>query len=208
MKAGVDAITVSWGQNQSSPTGTDAEFKKVKVQLCFAPISQKQRAWRNTEEELLKDKTCQFLIVAKPYTAAEENFTWTIERNIPSATYFVRAYAFSSDDHEVAFGQSTDAKHTTNLFTIQAITGRHASIDICAGVFSAFSVVTLFVFFFLEKRKKALNMLLVQLIWLSSSCDAKLLGPTSTDMRFVLYNSQFNSFIRILARLCIRFRTH
>ncbi|KAI3843294.1 hypothetical protein MKW98_025981, partial [Papaver atlanticum] len=140
MKAGVDTITVSWGLNQSSPPGTDAEFKKVKVQLCFAPISQKQRAWRNTEEEILKDKTCQFLIVAK---------------NIPSATYFVRAYAFSSEDHEVSFGQSTDAKHTTNLFTIQAITGRHASIDICAGVFSAFSVVTLFVFFFLEKRKKA-----------------------------------------------------
>ncbi|KAI3852057.1 hypothetical protein MKW98_020056 [Papaver atlanticum] len=155
MKAGVDTITVSWGLNQSSPTGTDAEFKKVKVQLCFAPISQKKRAWRKTEKELLKDKTCQFLIVAKPYIPAEENFTWTIKRNIPSATYFVRACAFSSEDHEVAFGQSTDAKHDTNLFTIQAITGRHVSIDICAGVFSAFSVVTLFVFFFLEKRKKA-----------------------------------------------------
>ncbi|KAI3970405.1 hypothetical protein MKX01_024052 [Papaver californicum] len=155
MKAGDDAITVTWGYNQSSPAGTDADFKKFEVKLCFAPISQKQRAWRKTEEELLKDKTCQFLIVGKPYAADAQNVTWTIKRNIPSATYFVRAYAFNSVNQEVAFGQSTDDKHTTNLFTVQAITGRHASIDICAGVFSAFSVITLFVFFFLEKRKKA-----------------------------------------------------
>ncbi|MCL7036987.1 hypothetical protein MKW94_004256 [Papaver nudicaule] len=153
LKAGVDSIAVTWGFKQND--GTDAEFKKVKVQLCFAPISQKQRAWRKTEEELLKDKTCQFLIVERPYAAAKkENETWTITRNIPSGTYFVRAYAFDSV-HEVAYGQNTDDKHATNLFTIQAITGRHTSIDICAGVFSAFSVITLFVFFYLEKRKKA-----------------------------------------------------
>ncbi|KAI3966826.1 hypothetical protein MKX01_006763 [Papaver californicum] len=87
---------VKWVYNQSSPAGTDADFKKFEVKLCFAPISQKQRAWSKTEEELLKDKTCQFLIVGKPYSA--------------------------------------DNKHTTNLFTFQAITGRHASISICAGV--------------------------------------------------------------------------
>ncbi|KAI3905434.1 hypothetical protein MKW98_013232 [Papaver atlanticum] len=155
MKAGEEKITVTWGYNKSSPAGTDADFKKVKVELCFAPVSQKQRAWRKTEEEVHKDKTCQFLIVSKPYIAAEESFTWTIQKNIPSATYFVRAYVFNSADQEVAFGQSTDDKHAKNLFTVQAITGRHASIDICAGVFSAFSVITLFVFFFLEKRKKA-----------------------------------------------------
>ncbi|GMJ13716.1 WOUND-RESPONSIVE 3, NITRATE TRANSPORTER 3.1 [Hibiscus trionum] len=153
LKAGEDKITVTWGLNQTFPTGTDSAYKTIKVQLCYAPISQVDRAWRKTEDHLSKDKTCQFKVVKRPYTTTNQTSEWTIERDVPAATYFVRAYALDAEDKEVAYGQNTDAKKTTNLFEIQAITGRHASLDIASVCFSAFSIVALMGFFFAEKRK-------------------------------------------------------
>lgn len=142
--------------NKTLPAGTDSAYKTIKLKLCYAPISQKDRAWRKTEDELKRDKTCQHKIVAKPYDASNktvQRFEWLVERDVPKATYFVRAYAFDSNDEEVAYGQTTDAKKSTNLFEINAVSGRHASLDICSICFSAFSVVSLFVFFYIEKRK-------------------------------------------------------
>ncbi|EOY22270.1 hypothetical protein QUC31_007644 [Theobroma cacao] len=153
LKADEDKITVIWGLNQSFPAGTDSAYTTIKVKLCYAPISQVDRAWRKTVDHLSKDKTCQFKIVSRPYSNTNQTFQWTIERDVPTATYFVRAYAFNAEDHEVAYGQNTDAKKTTNLFEIQAITGRHVSLDIASVCFSAFSIVALMGFFFAEKRK-------------------------------------------------------
>ncbi|KAF5182860.1 High-affinity nitrate transporter 3.2 [Thalictrum thalictroides] len=158
IKTGEDKITVTWGLNQSFPASTAVAFHEIKVKLCFAPISQKDRAWRKTKDELLKDKTCQFNVVHRPYDPASDkakvqSFEWLVERDVPTATYFVRAYAFNSEGHEIAYGQTTDAEKKTNLFDIHGISGRHASINIAAGVFSAFSVVSLCAFFYAEKRK-------------------------------------------------------
>lgn len=155
VRAGEDSITVTWGVNQSLASGVDDKYKKVKVELCYAPISQQDRAWRKTEEDLTKDKTCQFNIVVRAYsnTNKEESFVGRVEKDVPTATYFVRAYAVDSDDKELAYGQTTDAHKITNLFEIQAISGRHVSLDIAAACFSAFSVISLFGFFFLEKRQ-------------------------------------------------------
>ncbi|RDX70133.1 High-affinity nitrate transporter 3.1, partial [Mucuna pruriens] len=156
LAAGIDKITVTWSLNKTLPAGTDSAYKTIKLKLCYAPISQRDRAWRKTEDELSRDKTCQHKIVAKPYDAANktvQRFQWLIERDVPQATYFVRAYALDSNDVEVAYGQTTDAKKSTNLFEINAISGRHASLDICSICFSAFSVVSLFAFFYIEKRK-------------------------------------------------------
>ncbi|XP_024025599.1 high-affinity nitrate transporter 3.2 [Morus notabilis] len=153
LKAGEDKITVNWGLNKTFPAGTDSAYKTIKVKLCYAPISQEDRAWRKTKEDLSKDKTCQFKIVSRAYTASDQSFEWTVERYVPLATYFVRAYAYDANDDPVAYGQSTDGKKTTNLFDIKAITGRHASLDIASICFSAFSVVSLFGFFYAEKRR-------------------------------------------------------
>lgn len=155
LKAGENNITVTWGLNQSLAASTAAAYKTVKVELCFAPMSQKDRAWRKTKDELMKDKTCQFTIVKRPYdsTVKEQSYEWLVERDVPTATYFVRGYVFNTEGHEVAYGQTTDANKTTNLFTIQSITGRHTSLDIAVGVFSAFSVISLSGFFYAEKRK-------------------------------------------------------
>ncbi|GFZ11999.1 nitrate transmembrane transporter [Actinidia rufa] len=153
LKAGQDQLTVTWSYNQTFPAGTDSAYKTVKVKLCYAPVSQVDRAWRKTVDNLDKDKTCQFKVVAKPYGPSNNSFTWTVEKDIPTATYFVRAYAYNSNGDEAAFGQTTDAHKTTNLFEIQAITGRHMSLDIASVCFSAFSIVSLFGFFYMEKRK-------------------------------------------------------
>ncbi|CAL9184197.1 unnamed protein product [Musa hybrid cultivar] len=152
LHVGVDEITVTWALNQSLPAGTDSGYKKVKVTLCYAPVSQTDRGWRKTDDHLKKDKTCQFKMATRPY-AATGTVTYTVERNIPTATFFVRAYVLDASDTEVAYGQSTDPKKTTNLFDIAGITGRHASLDIAAACFSAFSVVALAFFFVIEKRK-------------------------------------------------------
>ncbi|RZC61517.1 hypothetical protein C5167_023285 [Papaver somniferum] len=64
----------------------------------------------------------------------------------------------NSADHEVAYGETTtDVKRTSNLFQIHGITGRHASLDIAAGIFSAVSVIYLFGFFFMEKRRSKVS---------------------------------------------------
>ncbi|KAI3499488.1 hypothetical protein L1887_35289 [Cichorium endivia] len=153
LKSGEEEITVTWGFNRTFPAGTDSAYKTVKVKLCYAPISQKDRSWRKTVDEMKKDKTCQHKIVAKPYSASNNSFTWTIEREIPSGTYFVRAYAFNDQDEEVGFGQTTNNKKDSNLFEIKAITGRHVSLDIASICFSAFSIVALAGFFYMEKSK-------------------------------------------------------
>ncbi|KDO69464.1 hypothetical protein CISIN_1g028785mg [Citrus sinensis] len=157
LKAGEDKVTITWGLNQSLAAGTDSAYKTMKLQLCFAPVSQKDRAWRKTEDHLNKDKTCSFKIVEKPYNKSLQTLDWIIESDVPTATYFVRAYALNAERHEVAYGQSTNDQKTTNLFDIQAITGRHASLDIASVCFSVFSIVALFGFFFHEKRKARMS---------------------------------------------------
>ncbi|MEI4896488.1 hypothetical protein Q8G71_34920, partial [Klebsiella pneumoniae] len=67
LKAGEDKVTVTWGLNQTSPSGADSTYETVTVKLCYAPISQKDRAWRRTEDHLNKDKTCQFKMAARPF---------------------------------------------------------------------------------------------------------------------------------------------
>ncbi|KAM1025823.1 hypothetical protein ACFX13_039572 [Malus domestica] len=155
LKAGIDKLTVSWGLNQSYEAGTDSTFKTIKVNLCFAQVSQVDRGWRKTVDNLAKDKTCLVKIVERPYTSSKSNdsFDWIIERDVPGATYFVRAYAFDAADQQVAYGQTTDAKKTANLFVVEGITGRHLSLDITSVAFSAFSVLSLACFFIAEKRR-------------------------------------------------------
>ncbi|KAK4394842.1 High-affinity nitrate transporter 3.1 [Sesamum angolense] len=151
----------SWGRQynigvvaqREPPSGADSGYKTVNLKLCYAPISQKDRAWRKTVDDLAKDKTCQHKIASQAYSSSSSTFTWTLQKDVPTGTYFVRAYVHNSADEVVAYGQTTDAHKATNLFDIQAISGRHVSLDIAAVCFSAFSVVSLFGFFFLEKRK-------------------------------------------------------
>ncbi|KZV18238.1 high-affinity nitrate transporter 3.1 [Dorcoceras hygrometricum] len=153
LKAGKDSITVTWSLNTTVAPGTDSAYKTVAVKLCYAPVSQKDRGWRKTVDDLKKDKTCSHDIVTRPYSPSGNTYTWTVARDVPTATYFVRAYAENAELVEVAFGQTTDSNKTTNLFQVQAISGRHASLDISSICFSAFSIVSLFGFFFMEKRK-------------------------------------------------------
>lgn len=153
LKAGEDHITVSWGLNQSLSVGADDTYKKVKLWLCYAPVSQTDRGWRKTNDDLKKDKTCQFGVTTQPYARSNTSFDYKIQRDVPSATYFLRAYLLDSSDTQVAYGQTTDAHKSTNLFVIVGISGRSASLDVAAGCFSAFSVVSLLFFFVVEKRK-------------------------------------------------------
>ncbi|VVB15531.1 unnamed protein product [Arabis nemorensis] len=150
LAAGKDIVSISW---KLSSTASDADFKTIKVKLCYAPPSQVDRPWRKTHDELFKDKTCPHKIVAKPYDKTAQSIEYTLAKDIPTGTYFVRAYAVDEKDHEVAFGQSTDATKKNNLFSVQAISGRHASLDIASICFSVFSVLALVFFFVNEKRK-------------------------------------------------------
>jgi hypothetical protein len=156
--AGRDQLVVSWWVNESS-SWVDSEYKTVEVKLCFAPVSQVDRAWRKSNNDLKKDKACQFDIIEQPYNSniMNNSTAWTVERDVPKGTYFVRAYALNASGSEVAYGQSTNKNKTSNLFMVEPISGRHASLDIASVVFSALSIVSLFGFFVVEKwsAKKA-----------------------------------------------------
>nr|BAP74416.1 nitrate transporter [Chrysanthemum sp. CSG-2014] len=153
LKAGENDIVLAFGLNQTVANQTNGLYKKMEVKLCYAPISQVDRKWRKTVDNLKKDKTCQFTIYDKPYETNVEGFRWKIEKDIPTATYFVRAYAYGSNGEEIAYGQTTNDKKTDNLFRIQGISGRHASLDIASVCFSVFALVSLFGFFMIEKRQ-------------------------------------------------------
>lgn len=152
LKAGEDSITVTWGLNQTLSATTDDSYKNVKLKLCYAPISQIDRAWRKTVDNLIKDKTCQFTIINKPFQKTNQSFEWRIENDVPAAIYFVRAYAYNSDGDEVAYGQTTNTKKSNNQFEIQGMSGRHRSLDIASICFSAFALVSFFGFVLIEKR--------------------------------------------------------
>lgn len=153
LNAGEDTIALTWGLNQSYAADTvDDSYREFKVKLCFAPISQLDRGWRKTLDDLSKDKTCQFTIFEGAYQR-NQSFKWRIETDVPTAVYFVRAYAFNSAGEEVAYGQTTDAKKRDRLFEIKAISGRHLSLDIASGCLSAFSLVSLVGFYMLEKNR-------------------------------------------------------
>ncbi|XP_071736437.1 high-affinity nitrate transporter 3.1-like [Rutidosis leptorrhynchoides] len=153
LRAGEDNIIVTFGLNQTITNQTDESYKITKVKLCYAPISQVDRKWRRTIDNLKKDKTCQFTIYDKTYERNVEGFKWEIQKDTPTATYFVRVYAYSSEDEEIAFGQTTNDKKTENLFKIQGISGRHVSLDIASICFSGFALLSLVGFFVLEKRQ-------------------------------------------------------
>ncbi|KAL8140805.1 hypothetical protein V2J09_006826 [Rumex salicifolius] len=153
LTAGVDTVTVTWGLSPNVTSGTDA-YKTVKVKLCYAPISQVDRPWRKTNvANIAKDKTCQFTMFTKPFNASSTTEVYTIKKDIPGATYFVRAYVYDSSGMELAYGQTTNADKKDNLFTVVGITGRTTSIDVASGVFSAFSILSLVYFFYVEKMK-------------------------------------------------------
>ncbi|KAJ4761957.1 High-affinity nitrate transporter-activating protein 2.1 [Rhynchospora pubera] len=153
LHAGEDKFTVTWALNTSLPSGADANYKTVKVLLCYAPISQHDRKWRKSNNDLKKDKTCQFTVVKQDYSATGKH-EYTVARDIPTASYFVRAYALDSSDTKVAFGQTTDANKTVNIFEVAGITGRTTGIFVSAIVFSAFSGVALAFFYVVENKKK------------------------------------------------------
>ncbi|KAL6013263.1 hypothetical protein ACLOJK_003755 [Asimina triloba] len=126
LRAGEDIITVIWGLNGTTHRGVDSQYKKVKHE-----------------------------IIDKPYTQSNKQVSidWMIKKDVPTATYFVRAYVVDASGKEGAYGQNSVKNKATNLFSVQGISGRHASFDIAAACFSAFAVVSLFGFFYEEKRK-------------------------------------------------------
>lgn len=101
LHAGKDMITVTWALNESFPASTAANYKSVEVLLCYAPISQIDRKWRKTNVDLKKDKTCQSKIVKQPYATSSGKYEYLVDREVPSASYFVRAYALDASDTQV-----------------------------------------------------------------------------------------------------------
>ncbi|KAK9066448.1 hypothetical protein SSX86_013770 [Deinandra increscens subsp. villosa] len=120
LKAGVNNITITWALNPNL-TVVDSNYTTVEAKLCYAPVSQTGRDDRKTDDNLDLDKTCPIDITDGPYKRSNNSFTWVIPNNTTSATYFVRVYVINARNHEIAYGQTTDAAKTTNLFQIDGV---------------------------------------------------------------------------------------
>lgn len=150
LHAGEDTITVAWRLNASSPAGADAGYRAVKVALCYAPASQEDRGWRKASDDLSKDKACQRGIAQRPYAGASAgSIEYRVARDVPTADYQVRVYALDASGAQVGYGQTAPA-----YFHIAGVTGIHASLQVAAAVFSAFSIAALAFFLAVEKRRK------------------------------------------------------
>ena len=155
--AGEDTITVTWRLNASAPAGADAGYKAVKVTLCYAPASQEDRGWRKANDDLSKDKACQFEIAQpQPYAYAAagpgtRTLRYRVARDVPSASYHVRAYALDVSGAPVGYGQSAPAYY----FRVTGVMGVHASLRVvAAAVLSALSIDAVSFFAVVEKRRK------------------------------------------------------
>ncbi|KAK3158364.1 hypothetical protein QOZ80_2AG0136160 [Eleusine coracana subsp. coracana] len=146
LQAGKGTVNVVWkpAPNVDQPAGG----ANVKVELCYGPESRKDRGWRKAEDDLSKDKACQFKVTDEAYASGSGSFVYTVKKDIPSGFYFVRAYVLDASGNYVAYGDAAGE------FQVAGITGITTSIKVAAGVFSAFSVVSLAFFFVVENRKK------------------------------------------------------
>nr|CAB3484867.1 unnamed protein product [Digitaria exilis] len=150
LHAGEDTITVSWRLNTSSPSGADAGYSAVRVVLCYAAASQKDRGWRKASDDLSKDKACQRKIAEEPYTGGAGTIEYRLARDVPTASYGVRAYALDASGAPVGYGQTAPGYQ----FDVAGVTGIHGSLQVAAGVLSAFSIAALAFFLAVEKRRK------------------------------------------------------
>lgn len=152
LHAGEDTITVTWRLNASAPAGADAGYKAVKVTLCYAPASQEDRGWRRANDDLSKDKACQFEIAQpQPYAVpGTRTLRYRVARDVPTASYHVRAYALDASGAPVGYGQTAPAYY----FRVAGVTGVHASLRVAAALLSALSVAAVAFFAVVERRRK------------------------------------------------------
>uniref|UniRef100_M8BSX1 Uncharacterized protein n=1 Tax=Aegilops tauschii TaxID=37682 RepID=M8BSX1_AEGTA len=113
--------------------------------LFFDSKDLREHESRKTHENLDKDKTCQYKVTEQPYTGAGGKVEYRVALDIPTATYYVRAYALDASGTQVAYGQTL----RTATFNIVSIRGINTSIKVASGVFSTFSAVSLVFFFFI-----------------------------------------------------------
>ncbi|XP_020166199.1 probable high-affinity nitrate transporter-activating protein 2.2 [Aegilops tauschii subsp. strangulata] len=121
------------------------KYSNSKSNQNYAPLSQREHESRKTHENLDKDKTCQYKVTEQPYTGAGGKVEYRVALDIPTATYYVRAYALDASGTQVAYGQTL----RTATFNIVSIRGINTSIKVASGVFSTFSAVSLVFFFFI-----------------------------------------------------------
>ncbi|EAZ31107.1 hypothetical protein OsJ_15203 [Oryza sativa Japonica Group] len=144
-----DMVAESEGGGGRRP-GRIPGYKAVKVTLCYAPASQVGRGWRKAPR---RPEQGQGRVSSRspqqPYDGAGK-FEYTVARDVPTASYYVRAYALDASGARVAYGETAPSAS----FAVAGITGVTASIEVAAGVLSAFSVAALAVFLVLENKKK------------------------------------------------------
>nr|ACG30087.1 component of high affinity nitrate transporter [Zea mays] len=147
LHAGEDTITVTWHLNASA---SSVGYKALEVTLCYAPASQEDRGWRKANDDLSKDKACQFRIARHAYAGGQGTLRYRVARDVPTASYHVRAYALDASGAPVGYGQTAPAYY----FHVAGVSGVHASLRVAAAVLSAFSIAALAFFVVVEKRRK------------------------------------------------------
>ncbi|KAL2631790.1 hypothetical protein R1flu_016476 [Riccia fluitans] len=136
-KAGVDELRILWGLDTTLDPSVDDNYVDVKLGFCYAPESQKDRPWRKNHDDLHKDKTCQVEISAYSWYAADGlPLVWSLGKDVPGGSYFVRIYALDADGKELAYGQTTDRNKSTNLITSPDAGGSYFPTD-CPSIWYA-----------------------------------------------------------------------
>eukprot|EP00252_Welwitschia_mirabilis_P022044 TRINITY_DN5832_c0_g1_i1.p1 TRINITY_DN5832_c0_g1~~TRINITY_DN5832_c0_g1_i1.p1 ORF type:complete len:266 (-),score=54.37 TRINITY_DN5832_c0_g1_i1:61-858(-) len=148
-KAGRDRVEVTWVLKEGFEE-EGAKYKRVAAKMCYSEKSQEDRSWRKAnEDDLSRDKSCPFLLGSSEKTG-KGSMVWTVADDTPKAFYFIRVYALNSEEALAGYGQ-THSVGDDHLLVVEAISGRHKSLDIAAVLFSVLSVFTLLGFLMFEK---------------------------------------------------------
>ena len=129
LKAGVDSITVSWGNQVASGDSVD-------VKLCYTDI--KSKPWRKFKDNVKKNKKCKQTAVEKANIAVGEtgsSVTIPVELNIAPTTYTIQILSKDSTGGYTAYGNDACA------FKVESYERLPTNLVGTMSFFIAFSIV-------------------------------------------------------------------
>jgi hypothetical protein len=105
----------------------------VSLKACYSNYSAEDRPWRKYNDNISKSKRCPFLI-AKGLDPESGNATWMPNANVPTATYFIRAFVNRKNPTNPETPIIVATGISMGFFKVEAIDSTPTNMKIASGI--------------------------------------------------------------------------